>query len=140
MSLDKDEIVDIPAKRIKYFGGQGKMLLPSTTTVEEFLRQVPPGRLVTTGILCMALSKKFEVKGTCPVTTKKALVALANDTQKRVPYWRVINQNGSLVSQFPQGIEVQAALLAEEGSTIEFVNKSARVRDFKKKLFPYSSR
>ena len=135
MPLDKDEIVDIPSNRVKYFGGQGQMLLPSTTAVEEVVRQIPPDRLVTTRILCQALSEKFEVKGTCPVTTKRALVAIANDAQKKVPYWRVVNQNGSLVSQFPQGIEFQAALLAKEGFTIEIVDKSPRVKDFKKKLF-----
>ena len=135
MSLDQDEIVEIPANRVKFFGGQGQMLLPSKTTVASVLLQVPRNRLVTIRILCQVLSKKFNVKGTCPITTKKALVALANDTHQQVPYWRVVNQNGSLVSKFPQGIAFQATLLTEEGFTLEIVNQSTRVKDFKEKLF-----
>jgi hypothetical protein len=132
--MTQDKIVDIPPNRIKFFGGAGKMLLPSQATVESALNQVPPNKLVTTSRLCQKLSNQFNVEGTCPVTTKKAIVALAKDSGKNVPYWRVVNQNGGLVSQFPGGVESQATLLREAGFTIETTGKGPKVKNLKENL------
>ena len=135
MLLETDEIVDIPDKRVKFFGGTGKMLLPGIATVEKILKDIPTGRIVTTNIICRALSKEFGVRGTCPVTTKKAIIALAKDSERKAPYWRVINQNGGLISQFPGGIEVQATLLTEDGFELEPNERTKRVKNFKESLY-----
>ena len=131
MCMQADEIVDIPENREKFFGGPGKMLLPSPAAVESVLIVIPPHRLLTTGQLRQELTRKFGVQGTCPVTTQKALVALAHDPGKQVPYWRVINQNGGLISRFPGGVRGHAARLQAEGFNIEIQGDTQRVKNYK---------
>ena len=131
MISQKDQIVDIPANREKFFGGPGKMLLPSPAAVESVLLEIPPHRLLTTGQLRQELTRKFWVQGTCPVTTQKALITLARDPGRQVPYWRVINQNGGLISRFPGGVQGHAALLQAEGFSIEIQGDTRRVKNYK---------
>jgi len=136
MCLQEDEIVDIPKNRENFFGGPGKMLLPSPAAVESVLTEIPPHTLLTTGQLRQKLTLKFGVQGTCPVTTQKALATLASDPEKQIPYWRVINQNGNLISRFPGGVQQHAALLEQEGFSIEIRGKTKKVKNFKKHLMP----
>lgn len=130
----EDMIVEIPEERVKFFGTTGRMLLPSTITVATAVQQIPAQKLITTSHLRAQLSRQFNVEGTCPVTTKKALLAIANDPGLNVPYWRVVNQNGGLISQFPGGIEGQAARLRDEGFIIEASGKTAKVKYYKDNL------
>ena len=90
MIQEHDEIVDIPRNRIRYFGGTGKMLLPSPGTIANIIKRIPKSKLLTTDLLRQELTDQFHVKGTCPVTTKKSLQALVNDPGTNVAYWRVI--------------------------------------------------
>ena len=137
MILQKDEIIDIPENRIKFFGSKGKMLLPSITTVETALNKVSVHQLVTTSILCDYLSTDFNVDGTCPVTTKKAIIALSKDEEKKAPYWRVVNQNGGLVAQFSGGVERQSALLKDEGFEIVDRGKTKKVKNYRNYLVQF---
>ena len=130
----EDEIVDIPPNRVKFFGTTGKMLLPSPATVEALIQKIPENKLITTDLLRKKLTDQFNVQGTCPVTTKKALQAIANSSSKNVACWRVINQNGGLMSYFPGGIEGHSALLREKGFTIDANGKAPKVKQFKEGL------
>ena len=134
MALEKSEIVEIPPNRIKFFGGPGKMLLPGLGTVAEVVEKIPAQSLLTTGLLRQILTRQFNVQGTCPVTTKKLLIALAQGPNRSVPYWRVINQDGSLISQFPGGAGRQADLLVKEGFSVEPKGKAMVVKDFRRRL------
>jgi alkylated DNA nucleotide flippase Atl1 len=136
MIPQENQIVDIPRNREKFFGGPGKMLLPSPAEVESVLIEIPLHRLLTTGNLRQELTRKFRVQGTCPVTIQKALVMLAHDPEKQVPYWRVINQNGGLISRFPGGVQGHAARLQSEGFKIEIVGNTQRVKNFKAYILP----
>jgi alkylated DNA nucleotide flippase Atl1 len=136
MIPQEDQIVDIPPNREKFFGGPGKMLLPGPAAVESVLVDIPLHRLLTTGQLRQELTRKFGVQGTCPVTTQKALMTLARDPGKQVPYWRVINQNGGLVSRFPGGVQGHAARLQAEGFSIEIKGGTQRVKNFKAYILP----
>ena len=133
MEPQADEIVDIPENRIKFFGGPGKMLLPSPATVEALIKMLPESRLITTDLLRQQLTLQFKVQGTCPVTTRKALQAIANDSSQAA-YWRVINQSGGLIASFPGGVEGHAELLRKEGFTIDTTGKTPKVKDFKEEL------
>ena len=91
MAPQEDLIVEIPENRLKFFGGSGKMLLPSPTTVAALIKKIPEHKLITTGLLCKELTQRFKVRGTCPVTTQKALQEIARDSANDCPYWRVVN-------------------------------------------------
>lgn len=131
--MNRDAIVDIPEARIKFFGGSGKMLLPSPATVAVLLEKIPEQKLITTNLICKKLVKEFKVQGTCPVTTKKALQTLASDPDSRAPYWRVLKANGELVRSFPGGTKSQAARLQEEGFML-IEGKVVKVENFKESL------
>jgi hypothetical protein len=134
MEPQEDEIVDIPENRIKFFGGPGKMLLPSPRTVEALIKKIPENQLITTELIRKKLTDQFDVQGTCPVTTKKALQMVAHDSSKEVAYWRVINKSGNLIGYFPGGVESQAVLLREEGFTIDTQGKAPKVQGFTERL------
>jgi alkylated DNA nucleotide flippase Atl1 len=134
MDPQEDAIVEIPENRTKFFGGTGKMLLPSPATVAALIEKIPEHKLITTGLLCKILADTFKVRGTCPVTTQKALQAIVHDSSKNVAYWRVINTNGGLVARFPGGAEGQAALLRKEGFAIDREGKLPKVKDFRESL------
>jgi alkylated DNA nucleotide flippase Atl1 len=134
MEPQEDAIVDIPKDRVKFFGGTGKMLLPSRATVAALIKKIPESKLITTKLLCKELADQFKVRGTCPVTTQKALQAIAYDSSKNIAYWRVINANGGLIARFPGGAVGQAALLEEEGFTIDTEGKIPKVKGFKESL------
>ena len=134
MTMQADLIVDIPAERVKFFGTTGKMLLPCPATVAALIEQIPTDQLMTTDRLLQQLTAQFDVQGTCPVTTKKAIKALANDPSQKVAYWRVVNKNGGLFANYPGGVEGHAAHLRAAGFTIETSAKSPKVKGFTKSL------
>ena len=138
MELQEDLIVDIPANRIKFFGGPGKMLCPSPETVAAVLKRVPEHKLITTNLIGKELTRRFKVQGTCPVTTQKALQAIAHSPSKKVAYWRVVNTNGGLIARFPGGAQDHAALLKKEGFTIDTKGSVPKVKNFKASLVNFT--
>lgn len=134
MELEEDAIVEISERQISYFGGPGKMVLPSVATVEGVIKRVPESKVITTDLLRKELAEQFEVQGACPVTTKKALRAIANDPGRDVAYWRVIKQNGELMAYFPGGVEGHAVKLEAEGFAFDRKGKVPKVKQFKESL------
>jgi alkylated DNA nucleotide flippase Atl1 len=134
MQPQADTIIEISESKLRYFGGPGKMLLPSPATVAALIKRIPQHKLLTTDLLRKQLASQFNVQGTCPVTTKKALQAIANDASSQVAYWRVIKQNGELNAIFPGGVAAQAALLEQEGFAIDTHAKVPKVKQFKASL------
>lgn len=134
MTLQEDVIVDIPENRVKFFGTPGKMLLPSPATVAALLQKIPQHTLITTNRLLKQLTAQFNVQGTCPVTTQKALQTLAHDGDESVAYWRAINKNGGLIARYPGDVNGHAARLQEEGFTIDTKGESPKVKNFRESL------
>ena len=134
MEPQEDVIVDIPKDRVKFFGGTGKMLLPSPATVAALIKKIPERKLITTNLLCKELTDQFKVRGTCPVTTQKALQEVAHDSAYECPYWRVVNASGGLIARFPGGVGGQAALLRKEGFAIDTKQKVPKVKGFSEGL------
>src|ERR1700744_4238772 len=137
MVPQEDLIVEIPENRLKFFGGAGKMLLPSPATVAAVIEKLPEHKLITTSLLCKELTQQFKVRGTCPVTTQKALQEIAHNPASKCPYWRVINSSGGLIARFPGGVGGQAALLKKEGFTIDTKQKVPKVKGFSDNLVPF---
>jgi 6-O-methylguanine DNA methyltransferase, DNA binding domain len=134
MEPKEDAIVDIPKDRIRFFGGVGKMLLPGPATVAALIEKVPARKLITTNLLCQKLTQQFNVRGTRPVTTQKALQAVAHDPSNEVAYWRVMKANGGLITRFPGGAEDQAERLRKEGFTLDRKGKVPKVKNFRDSL------
>jgi hypothetical protein len=140
--LEKEQepqVVDITPKMAKRFG-TGKMLIATPLLVDNLVRQVTNGKLVTIGQIRERLARDFRVDSTCPLTTGIFLRIAAETAEEDLragrkeitPYWRVVRDNGSLNERFPGGVEGQAEHLKEEGHIIEpgKGKKPPRIKDF----------
>lgn len=138
MVMQEDAIVDIPEHRVKFFGTTGKMLLPCPATLAAVIEKVPQDKLITTEALREALSRQFEVEATCPVTTRKSLMALAQEKAQKTAYWRVVNGNGGLIVSFPGGTAGHAALLKNAGFAVDNEGKTPKVQKPKEVLYRFA--
>jgi len=137
------KIVDIP-KIMENRLGRGKMLIPKPLDIDELIRKVGKGKLVTQEQIREKLAKEFKVNVTCPITTgifvriaaEAAEEDLRNGKKQITPYWRVIKGDGSLNEKLPGGVETQATRLNKEGHIIEpgKGKKPPRVKDFQNYL------
>jgi alkylated DNA nucleotide flippase Atl1 len=134
MDSHPDPIVDIAPQQVRFFGGPGKMVLPSPATLEALIKQIPKGKLLTTDLLRKQLAAQFNVQGACPVTTRKALQVIAHKASTTTPYWRLLKQNGELINYFPGGVQGHAKLLKAEGFAIDAAGKAPKVQNFKVSL------
>jgi alkylated DNA nucleotide flippase Atl1 len=134
MELREDAVVEIPKARLKFFGGPGKMLLPSPATVAALIEKIPARQLLTTNLLCQLLARQFNVQGTCPVTAQQALHAVAHDPSSKVAYWRVVRANGGLMTRFPGGADGQAERLRKEGFAVDGKAKAQKITNFRESL------
>lgn len=135
------KIVDIPPKMSHF--GKGTMLIPTPKLVDELIRKIPRGKLVTIGELRRKLAAEFATDVTCPLTTgifvriaaEAAEEARANGRQRLTPYWRVIKDDGRLNPKFPGGAEQQIRALHAEGFTfVRNGTKPPAVKQFERRL------
>jgi alkylated DNA nucleotide flippase Atl1 len=134
------KLVKIPPRMARF--GKGTMLIPTPKLVDQLLRRIPKGKLVTIGEIRKRLAADFAADVTCPLTTGifVRIVAEAaeedrqNGRQRVAPYWRVIKDDGSLNPKFPGGGQLQAQHLRREGVSVAQAGKRIVVRDFEKRL------
>ena len=127
------KVVQIPARMSRF--GKGTMLIPTPLLVDEMIRQVPKGKLITASELRRKLAKDFAADVTCPLTTgifvriaaEAAEEDRANGKRRVTPYWRLIKDDGSLNPKYPGGIGAQARNLRGEGFTVTRKGKTAQV-------------
>ena len=138
-SKDLPKVVEINDKMSKRWG-TGTVVIPAPREVDEIMKTVPRGRVVTVNQIRALLAQKHGASIGCPITTgifawvaaHAAEEAAAEGEKDITPYWRTIKADGSLNPKFPGGLEAQAARLREEGHIIEEGRgqKPPRVKDF----------
>ena len=116
--LRSDVIVDIPKEQEHRFGCSGKMLKPSRASVEALVEKIPQGMVMTTTSLRKTLAERHNAQVTCPFLTKRALMAIAQDSHTTSPLWRVVMANGEMIAAYPGGGTEQAKRLKNEGVMI----------------------
>jgi alkylated DNA nucleotide flippase Atl1 len=124
--------------------GTGTMVIPAPREVDEIMRSVPKGRLITINQIRAKLAKKHGASIGCPITTgifawvaaHAAEEAKAEGEKDITPYWRTLKASGELNPKYPGSINAQAEHLREEGHTIEPSKgkKPPKVRDFERSL------
>lgn len=135
------KVVDIPPGMSRF--GKGTMLIPTPELVDELIRKVPKGKLVTVGELRRKLASEFKADVTCPLTTgifvriaaEAAEEEHASGRQRLTPYWRVIKDDGSLNPKFPGGAEQQSRHLRAEGFAFVRKGKAPIVKQFERSLY-----
>jgi len=142
---DKDlpRVVEITGKMGTRWG-TGTVVIPAPREVDEIMRSVPRGRLITINQIRARLAKRHGASIGCPITTgifagiaaRAAEEAKAEGEKDITPYWRTLKVGGVLNEKYPGGVEAQAARLKAEGHTIETDKngKPKKVRDFERAL------
>ncbi|MBI2948917.1 MAG: MGMT family protein [Verrucomicrobia bacterium] len=123
--------------------GTGTMVIPAPMEVDEIMRRVPKGRLITIKEIRAALAKKHRVNITCPITTgifawiaAHAAEEAAVEGRKRItPYWRTLKTGGELNVKYPGGIPALRERLQTEGHRVIQKGKKLVVADFERSLF-----
>jgi len=134
------EITDKMSKR----WGTGTVVIPAPREVDEIMKGVPKGKIITINQIRSALAQRHGATIGCPLTTgifaniaaRAAEEAAAEGKKDITPYWRTLKSRGELNEKYPGGVEAQAAHLREEGHIIEPAKgkKPPKVKDFEKCL------
>jgi alkylated DNA nucleotide flippase Atl1 len=134
------KLVKVPPQMTRF--GTGTMLIPTPMLVDELVRRIPKGKLVTVGEIRRKLAADFGADVTCPLTTgifvriaaETAEEDRANGHRRITPYWRVVKDDGSLNPKFPGGEKLQTRCLREEGLSVVRRGNRAAVKDFEQRL------
>lgn len=140
-SKDLPKVVPIEGKMVKMWG-EGTVVIPAPLEVDELMRKVPEGRLVTVNQIRLALAKKHGATTGCPMCTgifasiaARAAAEAAEAGEKDItPYWRTLKESGVINEKYPGGVEGQKELLEKEGHAVVRKGKKLVVVDFGGKL------
>jgi len=142
---DKDmpKVVEITGKMSTRWG-TGTVVIPAPREVDEIMKSVPRGSLITINQIRARLAKRHGASIGCPITTgifagiaaRAAGEDAAEGKKDITPYWRTLKVGGVLNEKYPGGVEAQAEKLKAEGHTIETDKngKPKRVNDFERSL------
>jgi len=128
--------------------GTGTMVIPAPLEVDELMRRVPKGKLVTINELRAALAKKHGVNIACPITTgifswiaaHAADEAAAEGAKRITPYWRTLKSGGEVNPKYPGGVAALKRQLQSEGHKVVQRGKRYLVADFEKSLVNWDER
>ena len=71
--------------------------------VDEIMKKVPKGKLITLKEICENLAKKHKTQYCCTLTTGIFVMTAANaaeETKSNTPYWRTLKNNAELNKKF----------------------------------------
>ena len=122
--------------------GTGTMVIPAPREVDEIMKAVPKGKLITINEIRERLAVRHKVDFCCPITTgifawiaAHAAEEAAAEGQKRItPYWRTLKTGGLLNEKYPGGVPRLKEQLAAEGHRVFQKGKKFFVADFDKRL------
>ena len=135
------KVIKITGKMSKRWG-TGTCIIPAPIEVDQIMKRIPKGKLITINELRMKLAKKHKTSIACPLTTgifawvaAHAAEQEKNEGKKKyTPYWRTLKSGGFLNEKYPGGIARQKKLLKKEGHKIMKKGKKHLVADYQKKL------
>jgi len=122
--------------------GTGNVVIPAPMEVNEIMRSVPSGKLVTINEIRAALAKRHRATIGCPITTGIFAWIAANAAEEQrqngekdiIPYWRTLKTGGVINGKYPGGVEAQKKLLEKEGHEVVQRGKKYVVVDYEKSL------
>ena len=121
--------------------GDSVVLAPGTE-VDELMRKVPKGKLMTINGICEKLAERHGAKYCCTLTTGIFIMTAAHAAEEArargehsiTPYWRTIKEGGLLNDKYPGGVEAHQRALEAEGFRIRGKGKKLSVENFAKYL------
>lgn len=136
----------IPAGMTRQWG-RGTMVIPAPREVDEIMRKVPKGKLVTINQIREVLARRHGATLGCPITTgilaRIAAGAAGEDEvegKKRItPYWRTLKAGGEVNPKYPGGLRAQKRRLEAEGHRIETRGRRMVVHDYERSLVSFGN-
>jgi alkylated DNA nucleotide flippase Atl1 len=133
-----EEITEKMSKR----WGTGTVVIPAPMEVDEIMKSVPEGKLITINEIRAALAKKHKATIGCPITTGIFAWIAANAAEEQrqsgekntTPYWRTLKTGGIINEKYPGGVEGQKKLLEKEGHKVIQKGKNYVVVNYEKSL------
>ncbi|MBI2901772.1 MAG: MGMT family protein [Planctomycetes bacterium] len=115
------------------------LVIPAPKEVDEVMRQVPRGKLITIEGIRGALARKHGTTMACPMTTGIFAWIAAHAAEEGeaagekdvTPWWRTLKTGGELNPKYPGRGKEQRKRLEGEGHVVE----RGRVKDFEKSLW-----
>ena len=140
-SKDLPKVVEINDNMSKRWG-TGTVVIPAPREVDEIMKKVPKGKLITINEIRKSLAKKHGATIGCPITTgifawvaAHAAEEDAAEGKKEVtPYWRTLKTGGIINEKYPGGIDNIKALLESEGHNIVQKGKKYVVEEYESSL------
>ncbi len=124
--------------------GKGTFVIPSPVEVDNLMKTVPEGKLITINQIREYMAKKYNATYACPITTGifVGMAAKAAEEDKETgnaditPYWRTMKGKGELNEKYPGGVAEQAEKLIAEGHEIieDKAGNPKRVKGWEDKL------
>ena len=122
--------------------GTGTIVIPAPKEVDEIMRKVPKGKLITINEIRAKLAERHGATIGCPITTGLFAWMAANASEEAVaegrkdlnPYWRTLKTGGIINEKYPGGVETQKELLEKERHKVMQKGRNFVVRDFEKHL------
>jgi hypothetical protein len=133
-----EKITDKMSKR----WGTGTVVIPAPIEVDEMMRKVPAGKLITINEIRAALAMKHKATIGCPMTTGIFASVAAHAAEEReqngdkdiTPYWRTLKTGGVLNEKYPGGAEGQKLRLEQEGHAVVKKGNKYAVLNYEKSL------
>ncbi len=137
------KVIKIEGKMSRKWG-EGTCAIAAPAEVDQIMRKVPKGRLITINEIRAIIAKKHNATIGCPITTGIFAWIAAHaaeedraDGKKRItPYWRTLKTGGLLNEKYPGGIDAQKQNLEAEGHKVaqKSRSKNLMVADYEQKL------
>ena len=140
-SKDLPKVIEINDKMSKRWG-TGTCIIPAPKEVDEIMKTVPKGKLITINEIRQKLAKKHKATIGCPITTGifawVAAHAAEEDSAEGkkdiTPYWRTLKSGGIINEKYPGGVDNLKKLLKAEGHKVIQKGKKYVVEDYKSSL------
>lgn len=136
---DLPKVVPIPPGMQKQWG-TGTMVIPAPAEVDEIMKKIPKGKLITINHLRETLARKHGATIGCPITAgifARIAAGAAEEEEaegkKRItPYWRTLKSGGELNPKYPGGVAGQKGRLKAEGHEVVCRGKRYFVQDYER--------
>jgi hypothetical protein len=140
---DKDlpRVCVIDATKGKRWGA-GTFVIPAPREVDQLMRRVPKGKLITIDDVRKILARRHGATIACPITTgifawiaaHAAAEAAAKGRKNTTPYWRTLKTGGEVNPKYPGGIAGLKRKLAAEGHKVVPRGKRHFVEKFEERI------
>ncbi|HEX5105381.1 MAG TPA: hypothetical protein VFV87_16295 [Pirellulaceae bacterium] len=122
--------------------GSGTIAIPAASEVEEIMRKVPKGKLITTKGIQEIVARRHGATMGCPIITGVGIWLVSHVAYEQlkagkknvVPFWRTIKNSGDIAPNCPGSRNEVKKLLQKDGHKVVVRGKRYRVIDYKQAL------